>query len=1029
MTTDVETIPEPESRFKYWAFISYSHRDRACAEWLHHALESYRVPRRLVGKRGAFGPLPRRLYPVFRDREELPSSADLSAAIDAALQASRSLIVIASPHAAVSRWVDEEIVRFRQLGRGARILCLIVDGEPHAARHPALGQLECLPPALRAQCSEPIAADLRPGGDGKAAARLKLVAGVLGVGLDELRRRERRRRMLRALGYGAAAALLTLAAALGWQVQQRRQQEALAQQALRARLGTLYEKGRDALLRHEQARAALYLQEAYHLGVDTPALRFMLARAMRVVDAQRLAFATGAPVMRLAFSPDARRLATLGSDNRVRLWDARDGKRLAQFEVPPWAAGYGPRFSRDGRRVYFGGVADRADTGFLAVWNADRGRQLVLLPTRRSVDHSFTPIGAGGTRIAYVTPERRVAIYDLDRGRPVRLLPGRYSVAGYSRDGQRLLTGGADGEVRIWDAAGRFVLHRFRGLRRAVVALDDTADGRLIAASASDGAVRVWQTADGALRLVAGHPAPNPLLVFAMDGARLLTHAADGARIWDLDSGALVYEQKFAGAASNRFDVSPLGHWVMTGSGSQLLITDADSGMPLYGLEGHDAQPAGRDISEDDREIATGGGDGRVVIWDALPAADFEFRHAVDSAPWAEAARPPGVAAVFDPTGRLIATGGGDGRLKLWDAGSHRLIYSLAADPRSVNVLAFSPDARWLASGGEVSGVKIWDAASGRLLRTFDCGGRRVLTLEFGGDGRTLAAALSGGSTRIWTLDGGAQLAAFARDEARAGAYSPDGRYYVLGVGGAVKLWDLTQARFVWSMPLPQDARTAADVSALRFSADGRRVLAADFGRQAVVLDARDGQVVQRLREASASQIDDADFDRTGTRAVFADRNGLAFLWRLDDGAVRVLRGHAGVVLTASFSPDGNFVLTSGADGTVRVWDASDGQPLDVVAEHARQLPEVPFSAAAFSPDGRWVLSGSIDGSIRLSRLRLETRTPASLAAILGCRVPWRLVGETLQPAAPDGATGCSGLGSGADRGSVAPLFEPVVGQ
>src|SRR5579884_2118482 len=97
-------LPPSASRFKYWAFISYSHRDRAWANWLHRQLETYRVPRRLLGLEAGDGPLPRRLFPVFRDLDELPSSPDLSAVIDRALRASRYLIVIASPYSAASRW-------------------------------------------------------------------------------------------------------------------------------------------------------------------------------------------------------------------------------------------------------------------------------------------------------------------------------------------------------------------------------------------------------------------------------------------------------------------------------------------------------------------------------------------------------------------------------------------------------------------------------------------------------------------------------------------------------------------------------------------------------------------------------------------------------------------------------------------------------------------------------------------------------------------------------------------------------------
>ncbi len=199
---------------RYWAFISYSHRDADWAAWLHGALERFRVP-------GGLGPeVPRRLLPVFRDREELPSAAALSAAIRAALARSRCLIVICSPDAARSRWVDEEIRAFKALGGAGPVLPLIVAGRPGISPGPEPVAEECFPPALRwevaadesltGQRAEPLAADIHA--DGRADALLKLVAGTLGLGLDALRQRERRRqRRTRMLRAGLALAGLALA--------------------------------------------------------------------------------------------------------------------------------------------------------------------------------------------------------------------------------------------------------------------------------------------------------------------------------------------------------------------------------------------------------------------------------------------------------------------------------------------------------------------------------------------------------------------------------------------------------------------------------------------------------------------------------------------------------------------------------------------------------------------------------------------------------------------------------------------------
>src|SRR5438270_7229467 len=118
--------------FKYWAFISYSHTDQKWGAWLHRRLETFRVPRSLIGQPGRDEPVPRRLFPVFRDREELPSSADLGANIRMALEQSRFLVVICSPRSAASKWVAEEILLYKRLHGEDRVLALIVDGEPNA---------------------------------------------------------------------------------------------------------------------------------------------------------------------------------------------------------------------------------------------------------------------------------------------------------------------------------------------------------------------------------------------------------------------------------------------------------------------------------------------------------------------------------------------------------------------------------------------------------------------------------------------------------------------------------------------------------------------------------------------------------------------------------------------------------------------------------------------------------------------------------------------------------------------------------
>jgi tetratricopeptide (TPR) repeat protein len=201
--------------YKYRAFISYSHKDEKWASWLHKALETFKIPKYLVGETTPMGIVPERMGKVFRDREELASSTSLGSELTQALEDSACQIVICSPNAANSKWTNEEILTYKRLGRENRIFSLIVDGEPNASMFEETAEFECFPEALMFRMgpdgnltdkrTEPIAADARPGKDNKPNAKLKLIAGMLGVGFDALKQREQQRRQKRMVVITAAA--------------------------------------------------------------------------------------------------------------------------------------------------------------------------------------------------------------------------------------------------------------------------------------------------------------------------------------------------------------------------------------------------------------------------------------------------------------------------------------------------------------------------------------------------------------------------------------------------------------------------------------------------------------------------------------------------------------------------------------------------------------------------------------------------------------------------------------------------------
>lgn len=200
----------------YFAFLSYSHENSEQADWLHQELERFRVPSSLVGKLTAGGVIPSRLTPIFRDRHELAAGHSLTDEIRTALGASRCLIVLCSPAAAKSEWTNAEIQTFKRVHPDGPIIAAVIAGEPLASDIPGREEEECFPPALVAKYNrrgkptghktEPLAADLREGKGGRRVGFLKIVAGLLGVGLDELVQRDTVRRQRR-LAWLAAASL------------------------------------------------------------------------------------------------------------------------------------------------------------------------------------------------------------------------------------------------------------------------------------------------------------------------------------------------------------------------------------------------------------------------------------------------------------------------------------------------------------------------------------------------------------------------------------------------------------------------------------------------------------------------------------------------------------------------------------------------------------------------------------------------------------------------------------------------------
>jgi WD40 repeat protein len=573
------------SKFQYWAFISYSSKDKSWGSWLHRAIETYGIPAEFVKHRQTptGHPAPNRFHPVFRDREELPASSDLGAVIRKALGDSHYLIVICSPNAARSFWVNEEIETFLALGRRKHILAIIVDGEPNTA-----DARECFPPALRK--FEPIAADARPQGDGKTNAKLKLLAGMLGVNFDSLKQRDKQRQKRRRILLGVAAALLVTVMTVLAGIARNQRQSALDEKINSDR--RLYAKNMlEIQTAWDQANMRLFVkllddQRPEHNGGED--LRGFEWYYWWKQGHSELLTLTGPDEEggTVWFSPDLKRLALVGEDGVLAVWDSATGKELFAMKDKSSGSGCGVWFSPDGKRIATGHLKNKTQRvlnhkrgtshpytadDMVTIWDAASGKQLFTFYGPENGDEvacvCFSP---DGKHLASLVSEG-VKTWDVENGQQLQLvsIPGAANVdqACFSPDCKRLATSDAGGIV-VWDTtSGRQLLSIKEASRNKDIRLSP--DGNQLA-TADGEKISVWNVVSGKELFKLGGKgtgASYTSVCFSPDGKRLVGGGTDiSFKVWDATSGKILYTLKGIGLINEVMSVcfSSDGKWLAT---------------------------------------------------------------------------------------------------------------------------------------------------------------------------------------------------------------------------------------------------------------------------------------------------------------------------------------------------------------------------------------------------------------------------------------------------------------------------------
>lgn len=940
--------PESSPEFQYDAFISYRHvePDRAWAKWLHARLETYRVPRVVRKKLGVSS----RLKRVFRDEEELPVSADLNREVEAALRASRFLIVICSPRTPESRWVNREVERFRELGRHDQILALLIEGEPTVAFPPALREIRrTLADSVGStqqtiEDVEPLAADVRASRTDetprtlKRMAFLRVMACLLGIKFDDLRRREQERQNRRivagavVLGFvaiGLALVAYTIAAAkeqVAIESEKRRQllHDAANTDCVTARDLAKQGRQRDALA--FLARTFEYDHE-YRRGAEAAlgilsAWRHSIPAAVVVGHERR--------INTLRFDRSGTRIVTASDDGTAKVWNVPHGS-LRTSLIGHTDKVLGGGFSPDGAHVLTYS-ADRT----ARVWEAETGRLNLKIETE-----------GGGIVSAEYVDEGKAVILVLDDGTAQICRGDRFSKrivlqedttringAWMSPDGSKVATGSSGGTATIWNADDGESLRVLKGHRSRVTFVDFSRDGKRLVTASGDGIARLWDVDSGQLiSQLPPHRRDLNMALFSPDGETVATGS------WD-DTAALVNLR-----TKRRFSISPTDGWIhlirFSNDGRRLLtVTDTSAGIwsvnngeQLALAAGHSERMTDAQFSPDGKWIATCSVDSTWRLWEVTtPETRAKLlRHTS-----------PLTSMALSRDGRQIVVGTYAGEALLLDADDGKIRMKLTGHSGVVTAAAFSNDGRRVVTAGVDRHALIWDTATGEKLAEL-----------LGHEDIIHGVSFSPNGERVVTAAGTMRIASSGTLEQRPGDYT-------------ARIWNAHNGTLVTTLTGHGNI-----VSGAEFSHDGSRVLTSSYDHTARLWDVETGREITRLT-GHVGYVLSAHFSRDGREIVTASDDHSVRIWNAADGRQDgVLLGHTNLVGSADFNEDGKQVVSTSWDRSIRVWDRRAGTPIAVLQGHATRI-----SGAVFSPDGRRVFSVSYDGTIRCWDLLDTTAAP-----------------------------------------------------